>query len=54
MTLSKAKLKKLIGYIASIVCLVFLGEPFLGSTADIISTLNVDDQPQKADSYPRY
>lgn len=36
MRITKPMTKKLIGYLASIICLVFLGEPFLGELGTII------------------
>lgn len=37
MKLTKAKIKKIIGYLSSIVVLVFLGEDFLGGTGEVIN-----------------
>jgi hypothetical protein len=54
MRLTKTQIKKLIGYLSSIIVLVFLGEPFLQGTGDVVSTLNKDEQPAKADRFDRY
>lgn len=40
MKLSKAGIKKIIGYFSSILVLIFLGEDFLQGSADVISILN--------------
>lgn len=43
MLITKAKMKKIAGYLASILCLVFLGEPFLQETGKVIEiTRNTD------------
>lgn len=40
MKLTKFQIKKIIGYLSSIVVLVFLGEDFLSGSADVIGIFN--------------
>lgn len=40
MRLSKPAIKKIIGYLSSIIVLVFLGEDFLQGTADVVGIFN--------------
>jgi len=36
MRITKPTVKKIVGYLASIICLVFLGEPFLADIGTIV------------------
>lgn len=55
MKLTKFQIKKLIGYLSSIIVLVFLGEPFLQGTSDVVSALGDTAEATKPNrSYPEY